>query len=138
MKTAACVIIRMGEKFLAVSRRNDDSQWGFPGGKVDPGETTEQAAVREVGEEMGLQLDPEFLIPIFCDLCVGKKDGKNFWVTTFLYTKNEFSIEDVSLIEEGLHGGALSAEELQKVEFSPFAEYNAGAFSALQKFNGGI
>ena len=37
--------------------RNHAGQWAFPGGRVDPGETAERAALRELAEEVGLQLD---------------------------------------------------------------------------------
>ncbi len=36
----------------------DPERWGFPGGGVEPGETYEQAAYRELAEETGLVLDP--------------------------------------------------------------------------------
>ncbi len=41
-------------KVLAVSRRGSPQDLGLPGGKVEPGETPEHAARRELMEETGL------------------------------------------------------------------------------------
>ena len=37
--------------------------WEFPGGKIEPGETPETAAVRECLEETGLTVEPLFRYP---------------------------------------------------------------------------
>lgn len=59
---AALVIIepgRDGDATIVYTRRRDDlrshpGQISFPGGRVDPGETVEQAAIREANEEVAL------------------------------------------------------------------------------------
>jgi len=56
-----------------------DGVFGFPGGKVDPGETLRQACVREAHEEIGLTLKESDLIPV----CSHRKEGGNF--TAHLY-----------------------------------------------------
>ena len=37
-------------------------QWALPGGRIDPGESPEQAALRELHEEVGLALGPDAVL----------------------------------------------------------------------------
>lgn len=52
---AAAIIVQDGQ-VLMVRRRMKEGQlsWQFPAGQVEPGETGEEAAVRETREEVGL------------------------------------------------------------------------------------
>lgn len=52
---AGGVIVRDG--LIAVVHRPHREDWSLPKGKLDPGETFEQAAVREVHEEAGLRVE---------------------------------------------------------------------------------
>lgn len=52
-----------GEAALIITRRvgalrAHSGQWALPGGRIDPGETAEQAALRELREEINLDLQP--------------------------------------------------------------------------------
>jgi 8-oxo-dGTP pyrophosphatase MutT (NUDIX family) len=44
-----------GPRFLLVRARRNPAQWVFPKGHVEPGETLEETAVREVREEAGVE-----------------------------------------------------------------------------------
>ena len=53
---AAIALIENGQIALIERHRQGQHYYTFPGGHVDPGETPEQAAVRETAEELGLQV----------------------------------------------------------------------------------
>lgn len=52
-------MVREG-KILICQRRPDQPmalQWEFPGGKIEPGESAEQALARELDEELGIKAE---------------------------------------------------------------------------------
>ncbi len=50
------IIIEVGGGIVLIDRKNPPPGWAIPGGFVDYGESLEKAAVREAGEETGLDV----------------------------------------------------------------------------------
>ncbi|MGB8647705.1 MAG: NUDIX hydrolase [Anaerolineae bacterium] len=55
---ATAVMIRDGEILMVRMEDQDGTLWYLPGGGIEPGETPEQAVVREMQEELNLQVTP--------------------------------------------------------------------------------
>ena len=58
-------IIKDGDRYLVGQRAANKSQgglWEFMGGKIEPGETPEQALARECCEELDLEIENERII----------------------------------------------------------------------------
>jgi 8-oxo-dGTP pyrophosphatase MutT (NUDIX family) len=51
----------------ALQLRAHGGQWALPGGRIDPGETAEQAALRELHEEVNLSLDSSHVLGLLDD-----------------------------------------------------------------------
>lgn len=61
MITVAAVVFRDRDGRVLTARKNGTSSFMLPGGKLEPGESAAQAAVREVAEELGVRLRVEDL-----------------------------------------------------------------------------
>ena len=106
-------IIRKGEKIFATQRGYGEWKdwWEFPGGKMEAGETPEEALKREIREELSTEIHvDEFL-------CTVEYDYPKFHLTMHCYL--------CSLLTEALHLNEheaarwLSKEELNSVKWLP-------------------
>jgi 8-oxo-dGTP pyrophosphatase MutT (NUDIX family) len=52
----AAVVVRHGDRFLLVQERKHNNAWYLPAGRVEPGETLAEAAIRETLEESGVKV----------------------------------------------------------------------------------
>ena len=73
-------VVFSGDAVLLVRRGNEPSRgrWGLPGGVVELGETVEEAIVREVLEETGIEVQPLKLIAVFDSIVRDPEGGVRF------------------------------------------------------------
>jgi 8-oxo-dGTP pyrophosphatase MutT (NUDIX family) len=119
MRQAAVALIEKDGLFLSVSRKNDATKRGLPGGKRENKESLEDTMKRELWEEAGLKaLEYE---DFFVDY-----DGFDFQITCFLVTK----FEGEAYSKEA---GIVEWVEKEKLFDPPFGCYNKKVFEKYFK-----
>ncbi len=114
MINVTCAVIRNEDGQILVVQRGEDTdhplKWEFPGGKVDKGETGEECIIREIREELSID------VVIFGKLPVVEHDygTKQIRLIPFICD----TLDDMPVLNEHVSFEWLAPGELGKVDFS--------------------
>lgn len=79
---AAAIIINENKNKILITKRQGgqfDGLWEFPGGKIEDGETSEEATIREIKEELSLTIE---IVDYFTTI---EYQYESFYLTMHLY-----------------------------------------------------
>ena len=123
LNCAGALIIRNGR--ILFQRRTDNGRWGLIGGLVEMNETYSQAALREIREETGLEVELESFLGIFHNHNMVWSNGDAAHVISAMFTARIVSGEP-RIDEESYELRSFGKEELPDV----FAEDHVAALDA--------
>ncbi len=116
----ALVLVRLGRRFLLVRERKHGQGWYLPAGRVEPGETLAEGALRETLEESGVRVVLDGVLRIEHSPSIeGSARCRVFFLahpaedTPPLSTPNEHSLEARWVTLEELDGLTLRGEEVR-------------------------
>jgi len=98
--------------------RGDKKTWAIPGGAMELGETSLQAAVREFYEETGIAVEAKRLLNVYTNFDESYPNGDKVQTVVFLYELQALENVDISNFhnEETLRLGFFSKEEIAELE----------------------
>ncbi len=90
---AVVIIVNPDGKVLLQQRKFPKDVWGLPGGLMELGESTEEAAKREVFEETRLQVCNLELMDVYSgsDFYVVAQNGDEYYSVTTVYTTSSYT-----------------------------------------------
>ena len=97
IKTVVCIALVNEDDHILICQRPPKKYlsglWEFPGGKVEKGETPENAVIREVKEELNIDISQKCIAP----LTFTEFDYKNFYLLLLLYVCRKWEGEPQSM-----------------------------------------
>lgn len=120
MMPAVAAVIHDDEGQVLLLRHHSDGKWSLPAGAIEPGEMPEDALVREVVEETGLDVRPTQILDVL--------GGERFRTT---YPNGDEVEYTVTVYAANIHGGELRAVDGEALEFGwfdPFDPPDMGLF----------
>ena len=114
MKKVVAAIIKDKNHLLIAKRHAKDplaGKWEFPGGKLEPGETPEECLVREIREELKLEIE---VGDFYEDNVYGPKDQA---IHLLFYWAQVMNGEAVPVVHDEIKW--IAVNELEKLDFAP-------------------
>ncbi len=105
------VVVRGHGGTILLEKRCDCGWWGLPGGRVEPGESLVEAAVREVHEETGLTVEVTHLVGVY-----SSPEGR---IVTYPDNGDVVQLIDIVVGARILSGQVICSQESEEVRFFP-------------------
>ena len=113
--TVDIFIYNENHEFILIKRKNDPFKdcWALPGGFVDYGETTEDAAVREAKEETSIDVELERLFNVYSD---PDRDPRRHTVSIIYLAHGNF--DDAKADDDAKDIGVFSFDVLKEMKLA--------------------
>ena len=113
--TVDIFIYNDNHEFILIKRKNDPFKdcWALPGGFVDYGEKTEDAAIREAKEETSIDVKIEKLFNVYSD---PDRDPRRHTVSVFYLAHGNF--DDAKADDDAKDIGVFSFDKLEDLKIA--------------------
>ena len=117
IKTVVCIALISENDQILISKRPPKKHlsgfWEFPGGKVEAGETPENALIREIKEELNIDISRNCIAP----LTFSEFDYNNFHLLLLLYVCRKW--EGIPMPQEGQKLNWVYPQNLKNYKMPP-------------------
>ncbi|MCH7605796.1 MAG: NUDIX domain-containing protein [Chloroflexi bacterium] len=114
---ASAIIFDDARQKVLLTRRADNGRWCLPGGGMDPGESVEEACIREVLEETGLEARVTKLVGVYTspDIVIEYADGNRIQPVAFSF-EAEVTGGELGISDETTGYGYFDAQEMDALD----------------------
>lgn len=112
-------IVEVNNKILLL--KNERNEWELPGGKIEENETTEVCVIREIKEELGIEVMINNIVDVWLYTISGKA---KVLIVTYLCKKMTLELERIKVSNEHQEFGLFDFNEIEELNMPQGYKYS--------------